>query len=63
VIVVGASAEPRTIGCPLVMVTGLADAELEGTADGDRLVRQTWNKIPPATTTTTNVAITAIRMR
>src|SRR4029450_9324997 len=63
VIVTGASAEPSGIGRPLVMVTGLADAETEDTEDGARLVRHAWNAIPPATTITTNAAITMIKIR
>ena len=33
----GAVAKPRMIGCPLVIVAGLADIGLDGAADGDRL--------------------------
>ena len=48
-----ASSEPSTIGCPSVRVIGLADTELEGTADGDLFVRQAWSPIPAATTSRT----------
>src|SRR5512133_784968 len=63
VIVTGASAEPSGMGRPLLTVTGLAGAEAEDTEDGARLVRHAWNAIPPATTITTNAAITMIKIR
>src|SRR6187401_529035 len=63
VIVTGASAEPSGMGRPLVMVTGLAEAEAEDTEDGSRLVRQAWNAIPPATTITTNAMIMVSKIR
>src|SRR4029453_5124910 len=63
VIVTGASAEPRGMGRPLEMVTGLAETETDGAADGARLVRQAWNAIPPATRITTNAAIIMIKIR
>src|SRR4029450_249176 len=63
VIVTGASAEPSGMGRPFVRVTGLADTETDGAADGARLVRQPWNAIPPATRITTNAAIIMIKIR
>jgi hypothetical protein len=63
VIVTGASADPRGMGFPLVMVTGAADDEGDGAAVGERLLRQPWKRIPPATTTTTKAATTEIKIR
>src|SRR3954451_17646040 len=63
VMVTGASAEPRGMGCPSVRVTGLADTAAEGAADGARLVRHAWNAMPPATTTTRKTAIIMNKMR
>jgi hypothetical protein len=51
------------MGRPLVMVTGLAEAEPEDTEDGARLVRQAWNATPPATTITTKATIMVIKIR
>jgi hypothetical protein len=63
VIVTGASAEPSGIGRPLVIVTGLADTVADGAADGERLVRQAWKTMPPATTTTRKATTIEIKIR